>query len=238
MNGALKLTSGIKLTIEFVKKEFKKERYILLTKEYINCRQKLEYICPNGHKHNIRWLNWQQGYRCPYCYGNISPTIEFIKYELEKEGYKLFSKSYKNNHTKLKYICCKGHKGTVTWNNWAAGVRCFMCKCIKQSGPGNPAWKGGISCEPYCFEWSSKEFKDFIKERDGNRCLNPICHSKNPNDLTIHHINYNKKNCNPSNLITLCRSCNSRANFNRDWHESWYNTIIFKRYGYDQKIMG
>ena len=96
------------------------------------------------------------------------------------------------------------------------------------SGPNNPSWKGGISCEPYCFEWSSKEFKDFIKERDGYSCLNPDCW-KTSRRLSIHHIDYNKKNCDPSNLITLCTSCNSRANKDREWHTSWYQTIMYMR---------
>lgn len=97
-------------------------------------------------------------------------------------------------------------------------------------GPLSPTWKGGISCEPYCFEWSSKEFKEFIKERDGNRCLNPDCFG-NIHKLCVHHIDYDKKNCGPENLATLCTSCNSRANKDREWHESWYKAIINRRYG-------
>ena len=33
--------------------------------------------------------------------------------------------------------------------------------------------------------------------------------------LAIHHIDYNKKNNKEENLITLCRSCNVKVNFNR-----------------------
>jgi len=79
-------------------------------------------------------------------------------------------------------------------------------------------------------KWSSEEFKDFIKERDGYRCLNPFCFG-NIHKLCVHHINYNKKDCVPENLITLCTSCNSRANKNRKWHEAWYKAIINRRYG-------
>jgi len=96
------------------------------------------------------------------------------------------------------------------------------------SGEKNPNWKGGISCEPYCFEWSFRDFKDFIKERDGYKCLNPCC-NRNYLRVCLHHIDYNKKNCCPNNLITLCVSCNSKANTNREWHESWYKAIVLKR---------
>jgi len=99
----------------------------------------------------------------------------------------------------------------------------------------NANWKGGISCEPYCFEWSFKEYKDFIKERDKNICLNPYC-QKLDNKLRIHHIDYNKKNCHSSNLITVCSSCNSRANKDRNWHTAWYRAVLYRRYNYKYKM--
>ena len=48
-------------------------------------------------------------------------------------------------------------------------------------------WKGGISAEPYCQEWLSKDYKESIKERDGFNCMNPSCSGKS-NRLCIHHI--------------------------------------------------
>ncbi len=89
-------------------------------------------------------------------------------------------------------------------------------------------WRGGKSYDPYCQDWT-KEYKEFIKNRDGNKCLNPCCWKKDK-ILSVHHIDYNKKNCKSINLITVCRSCNSRANTDRDWHTSWYNTIMYRRY--------
>lgn len=97
-------------------------------------------------------------------------------------------------------------------------------------GPDNPNWKGGISCEPYCSAWFDKEYKESIRKRDGGVCLNPYCNN-NSECICIHHIDYNKKNCKPSNLITLCNSCNASANFNRKWHKAWYKAIIYRRYG-------
>ena len=95
-------------------------------------------------------------------------------------------------------------------------------------GPLSPRWEGGKSFEPYCVDWTD-EYKDLIKERDGHICLNPNCWRAGT-FLTVHHIDYNKKNCNLCNLITICNSCNSRANTDRDWHKSWYKAIIYRRY--------
>jgi hypothetical protein len=92
----------------------------------------------------------------------------------------------------------------------------------------HPMWKGGLSFGAYCENWT-KAFKLEIKERDGFICLNPCCYRKS-NKLDVHHIDYNKKNCDPNNLITLCTSCNARANSNRNWHKEWYSLVIKNRY--------
>jgi hypothetical protein len=94
-------------------------------------------------------------------------------------------------------------------------------KKISRPGSANPNWKGGIACEPYCQVWGDQEYKESIKERDSYRCLNPLCNHE-CKYLCLHHIDYNKKNCTPLNLITLCKSCNSKANFDRPWYTSWY----------------
>ena len=93
----------------------------------------------------------------------------------------------------------------------------------------NPNWRGGVSFDSYCQVWSDKEFRSFIEERDGKKCLNPSCFKKDPYNICLHHINYNKKDCNPNNIITLCRSCNASANYNRKWHKCWYEAIMYRR---------
>lgn len=226
----------VRFTLEQVGESFAKEDYILLSKEYINSRTKLNYICSKGHEYSIDWNHWQQGQRCPYCAGLVKLNLDQIKKYFEKENYTLLSTEYKNAFAILEYVCPKGHISSIRWNDWQQGYRCRKCagikQSIKQSGIGNHMWKGGISCEPYCPIWSDKEYKNDIKERDDHRCLNPCC-SKIDKRLHIHHINYNKKDCAPSNLITLCGSCNSKANKDREWHQAWYKAIMYRRYKYE-----
>jgi hypothetical protein len=113
-----------KLTIEFIKSEFAKEDYKLLTTEYKNNEQRLNYICPRGHKYNITWHNWIEGRRCP-CQSNLmKPTIEFIRSKFAKEDYQLLTTEYINAQKKLEYICSKGHRHNITWNHWQQGSRC------------------------------------------------------------------------------------------------------------------
>jgi len=98
-----------------------------------------------------------------------------------------------------------------------------------QFGERNPNWKGGISFEGYCPIWTDKEYKEAIKERDNHQCQNPFC-SGNYNYLVPHHINYNKQDCRPKNLLTLCNRCNSKANGNREYHQYFYTEIVLQKY--------
>jgi 5-methylcytosine-specific restriction endonuclease McrA len=40
--------------------------------------------------------------------------------------------------------------------------------------------------------------------------------------LHVHHIDYNKKNCAPWNLVSTCQWCNLRANKNRKYWQDFY----------------
>jgi DNA-directed RNA polymerase subunit RPC12/RpoP len=120
-----------KYTIEFVRAEFEKEGYILLSKEYINAHSKLEYICPSGHRHSIRFYSWLSGKRCPYCAGNRN-NIVGIREEFKKEGCILLTKVYHNQNQKLEYICSNGHNSKTSLKNWTKGIRCHQCFIDKQ----------------------------------------------------------------------------------------------------------
>ena len=223
------------ITINEVKESFEAEGYILLSDKYVNSTSKLVYICNNGHTHSISWASWRSGSRCPYCAKRPPININYIKIVVEKEGYTLLSTYYKNCDTKLNFICNYGHSCVLTWAHWKSGSRCSVCAntktALRQIGKTNSNWKGGISKEPYCNNWDD-DLKSYIKDRDGNRCLNPYCY-KTDKILVVHHIDYNKKNCRPNNLITVCRACNGRANTDRNWHKAWYQAILKRRYNYE-----
>ena len=98
-------------------------------------------------------------------------------------------------------------------------------------GNKNPNWKGGVSFEPYCEIWSDEEYKQSIRDRDKNQCrkcgiTRHISYKVYEQSLHIHHIDYDKKNCKPDNLITLCISCNTKANSNREHHTVFYKSMV------------
>lgn len=52
-----------------------------------------------------------------------------IQSEFEKRKYNLLAeqKDYKGCRTKLKYMCPKGHKGSIAWGNFQQGYGCPVC---------------------------------------------------------------------------------------------------------------
>jgi len=92
-----------------------------------------------------------------------------------------------------------------------------------REGPLAMGWQGGGSLEPYPDSFN-KKFKQKIKDRDNNKCV--TCESTNR--LSVHHIDYDKKNTTYENCITVCTSHNSRANRNREHWESFYKNKMKK----------
>jgi len=103
----------------------------------------------------------------------------------------------------------------------------------KLAGKNHWNWIDGRSYEPYTEEFN-KELKELILKRDNYECQN--CGMTQEEHLivigrilTIHHIDYDKKNCKEENLITTCLWCNTRANFNRTYWQKFYINKLIKR---------
>jgi len=90
----------------------------------------------------------------------------------------------------------------------------------------NSMWKGGLSFEPYGIEFNN-QLKEQIRKRD-KQCQ--LCNKKkNRRKFCVHHIDYNKKNNNPKNLITLCDKCHSITNSNREFWITFFKKKMRKR---------
>lgn len=101
------------------------------------------------------------------------------------------------------------------WQDMAYRKKCEDA----QKGDKARLWEGGISFEPYSQEWT-KILKDIIRQRDNYKCHLCGNKKKGSQSLPVHHIDYDKKNCNPDNLITLCPTCHGKTNQNRQY---WIN---------------
>jgi 5-methylcytosine-specific restriction endonuclease McrA len=146
--------------------------------------------------------------------------------------------NYKGIEKKCK---CKDCGNKISKTTYYRGKRCLSCAAKRKVKLGitckkgdnvlenNKNWQGGISKLPYAPNWND-QLKETIRTRDNYTCQNCgmteeehiILYLRN---LLIHHIDYNKKNCVETNLITTCNQCNSRANFNKEY---WINLYTDK----------
>lgn len=97
---------------------------------------------------------------------------------------------------------------------------------IRKFGEESSNWIDGRSFEPY-----AKDFNKFLKEnvKKINNFECQLCHisecehiKKYNKKISIHHIDYNKKNCKKENLTVLCISCNSKVNKNREYWKEFF----------------
>lgn len=97
-----------------------------------------------------------------------------------------------------------------------------------KSGKEHPDWKGGISFEPYNQEFNAK-LKSYIRNRDGNKCV--ACSSVgNKRKLCVHHIDFNKQNCDERNLVTVCIPHNIKASRNEKIWQKTFSSYIENLY--------
>lgn len=94
-------------------------------------------------------------------------------------------------------------------------------RAIKLTGSLNPCWNGGSSFVPYSCEFN-KKFKECVKLRDGYVCVN----CKKNTRLFVHHIDYNKDNTSEQNCVSLCNSCHSLTNHNREYWINYYRSRV------------
>jgi hypothetical protein len=114
----------------------------------------------------------------------------------------------------------KSRKGRVFSEEWRKKLGSPMER--------NGNWKGGKSFIHYPPEFN-RPLKRYIRERDES-CR--ICFNKSDEELSVHHIDYDKNNNNTKNLIGLCRDCHLKTNFNREYWErtlSIYNHFVDER---------
>lgn len=127
-----------RLSYDYVLSEFNKCGYTLISGEYHNAHEKLQYIC-NKHKdmgiQNITYADLYSSHRCKYCAKEsekCSKRLNFdnVKQKFIEYGYELLTKEYLNNHQDLYYICKKHrNKGVqhIKFNNLHSGCGCYYC---------------------------------------------------------------------------------------------------------------
>lgn len=192
-----------------------------LNPAYIDGRTLKKHYCLDCKKKIIDY----KAKRCHSCAIKYCYKIGKLK-KLQGKNHWSFKHGKTHNN---KCIDCNSH---ITFYS----KRCCSCETkrkhkeglINIRGKNNPSYKDGTGNYPYPSDFS-KALKYKIFKRDNFTCQRCLIYSTNK--LSVHHIDYNRNHNNKDNLITLCMSCNIKANFNRDYWYAYFRYILnnFKR---------
>jgi len=109
-----------------------------ISKNFIDNKTKLKIKCSNGHVWKTTLATLRQGCWCSKCGKYKRIGLEKMK-ELAKERNGIcLSKLYKNNRTKLKWKCSKGHKWKASYGSikihWCPICAAKKCGEFKRTG--------------------------------------------------------------------------------------------------------
>ena len=117
--------TGVRLNYSYVNSLFTKEDYTLISDVYINNKQKLKTICPNGHEYYTTLNNWRIGSRCKLCRQEI--TDQEIIEDFNKNGMTILNK-LPIKRSKILYTCANNHKNYVSLSDWKRSTKqCPIC---------------------------------------------------------------------------------------------------------------
>lgn len=115
-------------TIEDFIKKIEKRGGKCLSKTYLNATQSRIHVeCEFGHRWFARPQGIKKGTWCRKCYGTAKSTLKEIQELAIERGGKCLSDSYKNDATKMEWLCSENHIWIATPNNIKRGKWCPTC---------------------------------------------------------------------------------------------------------------
>lgn len=128
-----------RLTYKEVKEYVESRGFDLVSDEYKNYSTKLEIRCSKHGIFKSSYGNFRvTSHGCPKCGSEIGASkqafsIEFVKSIAKEDGFRILDGEYKNNNTKLTFVCPKGHKFKSVWSSYYnGGNRCPTCSRRKK----------------------------------------------------------------------------------------------------------
>ncbi len=130
------------LSYKCVEKLFKDNGCILISKEYIDSRIPLEFICKCGNKYKRLINNFKISPMCIKC-GIMRYSYEEVKEIYKKNGCKLLSLEYKDHYKKLEFVCKCGKIHKSRFCHFLLRPRCRSCgyNMANRKGEKHHSWK-------------------------------------------------------------------------------------------------
>ncbi len=215
----------IKIKCKTCGKDFETYLYLIERKNIANCDN-----CKKVKVKRVKVL-------CQQC----SKEFEVIPSMIKKGGGKYCSnKECKKSRRRVRVNCKQCGKFFETKPSLLKRGGSKFCgkECFKKynTGENSCLWRGGKSRGAYPQEWTNA-FKKTIRDRDNNRCMRcGRAREEFKKALAVHHIDADKNNCNPTNLITLCEhvsgSCHGLTRGKEELFSKGFKNILTRLYGY------
>ena len=121
----------------------------------------------------------------------------------------------------------KSHLGHIPWNK---GIP--MDEDLKTKISITKT-KCRINNNGYCDQWFDFEYREDCRKKYCEKCkINEVrkigSDGRNYTNLHLHHEDFDKKNCHPDNLITLCNSCHTKKTLEGK-KKKWLSLMHFYR---------
>ena len=234
-----------RLSIEEINSRIIDEDFELVSTEYVNAHQKLDWHCKScDNIFQSSWLNISSGWGCSFCKSiETSKRIKEMRRLrgdgisksdamdlLQKHGLEFVSipADHIDNlgqKTYLRCVICETEFiGRLQDVKKKVGYGCW--ECSRRKGERSHFWKGG--CEKdYPKEWTNS-LREYIRDRDNRQCQFPECVYSDTMysiRLHVHHINGYKDDCSHKNLISLCNKHHMfvESNSPKNWEDYFYS---------------
>ncbi len=221
-----------RLTIDYVREQFETRGCKLLSTEYLNAHQNLDYVCSCGNQSQITWNSFQQGHGCNQCgqtktHDSQRHSIDFVREVFKSQGCELLSDSYTNSNTLLDYRCSCGNISKIAYANFQSGNRCKKCgfertasklrgrKYPEKSGANNINYNHNLTPEERLNSRNrnanpeNSEWRTAVYQRDNYTCK--CCGERVSGTLEAHHYygytEFPEYRFRLDNGITLCEDC-------------------------------
>lgn len=202
--------------------KLKEGEYYIIDNKRVNKKLCFETICSSCGNKLIKISYYTKNSKHYFC--NPRCCYDFkIKFNLYPRTGKHYVVS---EETKIKIS--KSMKGTKNSVGRIHSLETRLKMSKAKRGEKSPLWLGGNENIQGYTPIFSKQIRERVRVRDNFHCqLCKIPELELNKRLDIHHIDFDKKNCNMDNLISLCRSCHGKVRFRKENYIQLFKEVIF-----------
>ena len=136
--GAAERAASQRVGLPTVQRYAKQNGGRCLAKTYINAKQKLDFVCAEGHHWEATWSNLARGQWCPTCRRAEAAAarrlgIGAAQAIARKRRGKCLSGDYVHNRSSLRWQCKKGHEWSASLDSVKGGSWCPECARLQLS---------------------------------------------------------------------------------------------------------